>query len=586
MVADWIMARAGTPEAGVPIAVALPGVRRPRQQPRRVHAEHGRVARHGARLAPVGAEHHLRAPSVVSAADADLAAAVCRADRHARAVPDVARGEHDRHGDREASRRRRQSRRDAHGHRLRRVVSGLHRLRADVQEHPGVLDRDAGTRRGPAADRPRHDCAEHAPAAVAVREPMARRHLAVSRRRRVHDDRVDRDAGLRGKVQELAALQPVPRRPESDREGPDRGAVRVRRSAGAARSGRGRRDAPASGVRRRAVSELTATGDRRRCLAAGGHLGRADRSGVCRARARSARRPEVPGDSGVAKRPARHAVRRRRLDVAARHGRAHHCGRGAALRRRSVEVASTGRSACSRDGGDAVQPDRNRRPVAIRHGARNRLRQRSGRARDRAAGRTSDRDRSGACRESRGEQRVQGHQPRLESPRLGAIPARSRRGRRAVRDHRTHSGGAGRSRQDAGADRGARARGVRRRTGPAAHRVAPCQHEHGRRLDTLGARPVRVRVPAACCGRLEGIAPRFSRRTHRQQRIARARERHNRPWRARRRWCRRRPTRSGGHRAYQQRTPPRDRNVRAQRRHARLLQRRAATPSSISSSFR
>ena len=43
-------------------------------------------------------------------------------------------------------RRTRPGRRHAHGRRLRRVVSGLHRLRADLQEHPGVLDRDARQR--------------------------------------------------------------------------------------------------------------------------------------------------------------------------------------------------------------------------------------------------------------------------------------------------------------------------------------------------------------------------------------------------------------------------------------------------------
>ena len=41
---------------------ALPGVRRPRQQPRRVHAQHDRVARHGVHVAPVGAGDHPRAP--------------------------------------------------------------------------------------------------------------------------------------------------------------------------------------------------------------------------------------------------------------------------------------------------------------------------------------------------------------------------------------------------------------------------------------------------------------------------------------------------------------------------------------------
>ena len=45
----------------------------------------------------------------------------------------VARSEHDRHGDREGPRGERPGRRHAHGHRVRRVVSGLHRLRADFK---------------------------------------------------------------------------------------------------------------------------------------------------------------------------------------------------------------------------------------------------------------------------------------------------------------------------------------------------------------------------------------------------------------------------------------------------------------------
>ena len=61
----------------------------------------------------------------------------------ARAGAHVASGEHDRH---DASRRRssqRAGRRDAHGHRLRRLVSRLHRLHADAAEHQRVLDGDA-----------------------------------------------------------------------------------------------------------------------------------------------------------------------------------------------------------------------------------------------------------------------------------------------------------------------------------------------------------------------------------------------------------------------------------------------------------
>ena len=136
------MKNVGTPYEQSEPAASVSGVRRARQQPRRVHAEHDRVARDRARVAAVGAADHLRAPSVGAVSDAHLAAAVLRAGRHRRAVPDVARSEHDRHGDREGARGARAGRRDAHGHRVRRLVSRLHRLRAEFQEHRGVLDRD------------------------------------------------------------------------------------------------------------------------------------------------------------------------------------------------------------------------------------------------------------------------------------------------------------------------------------------------------------------------------------------------------------------------------------------------------------
>ncbi len=146
MVADWYMKNVGTPNE---IAAApLPGIRRPRQQPRRLHAQHDRVARHRARVAAVGAADHLRAAPVVAVSDPHLAAAVRRADRDARAVPDVARGQHHRHGDRAGTRGARPGRRHPHGHRLRRVVRRLHRLHADVQEHRVVLDRDGAGRHG------------------------------------------------------------------------------------------------------------------------------------------------------------------------------------------------------------------------------------------------------------------------------------------------------------------------------------------------------------------------------------------------------------------------------------------------------
>ena len=78
------------------------------------------------------------------------------------------------------------------------------------------------------------------------------------------------------------------------------------------------------------VSQLTAPATIDGETFPAGHLGDADRSGVRGARARSARRAEVSGDPRVARRSARHAVRRRRLDAAALDGRARRRGHDAA----------------------------------------------------------------------------------------------------------------------------------------------------------------------------------------------------------------------------------------------------------------
>jgi hypothetical protein len=77
--------------------------------------------------------------------------------------------------------------------------------------------RKARGRSGRADSRQRR--ARHAPAASALREPVARRPMADARCRRVHGNRIARDARLRGEVQALAAVRPLPRREESDRQG-------------------------------------------------------------------------------------------------------------------------------------------------------------------------------------------------------------------------------------------------------------------------------------------------------------------------------------------------------------------------------
>ncbi len=90
----------------------------------------------------MGTADRLHTPSVRTVPHADLVAAVFRAGRNRRAVPDVARGEHDWHGDRQGPRGARPGGGDAHGNGVRCVVPRVHRLRAELQEHRRILDRD------------------------------------------------------------------------------------------------------------------------------------------------------------------------------------------------------------------------------------------------------------------------------------------------------------------------------------------------------------------------------------------------------------------------------------------------------------
>ena len=77
--------------------------------------------------------------------------------------------------------------RHAHGHVLRRLVSRLRRLRADLQEHPGILDGDGRQHGGPARVRHQRYPAElpRSPAAEPILQPMARGLVAPGRRRRL-----------------------------------------------------------------------------------------------------------------------------------------------------------------------------------------------------------------------------------------------------------------------------------------------------------------------------------------------------------------------------------------------------------------
>ena len=239
----------------LPAARALPEVHRPRQQSRRLHAQRRRVARRRAHVARVGAADHLRAAPDGAVPHAHLAAAVRRADRAARDRADVARGEHHRHDDRAGARDERAGGRDAHGHRLRRVVSRLHRLHADAPEHRVVLD---GDRALPVRDAALlHDPrfpprVSGPPAAVALREPVAGWLVAPQGRRGLHADGVDGGARLRDEVPRRTALEPLSGRTQRDQQVPPRPAVRVSRSAAAARSRRRGGNAAPPRVQRRA----------------------------------------------------------------------------------------------------------------------------------------------------------------------------------------------------------------------------------------------------------------------------------------------------------------------------------------------
>ena len=303
---------------------ALPGVRRPRQQPRRLHAQHDRVARDGAHVAAVGAEHHLRAPPVGAVSDAHLAAAVRRADRDARAVHRVARAEHDRHGDRARPRRGRQGRRDAHGTGYDAWYPGLHRLRAGRSR---TSPRSGPRRRGAAPRRPR-PVARRFPPTCSGRSRSIRAHGSAARWRL-------RDAVEYMKTASLATLEYAAKYKDSllygrylagrrsDRQGRDEAPYAYVVPQDAARSGGGGRDAAPPGVRRRPrvpADGATVTIEGERFPAGRGSFRPTRSSRRSRAKCSSA---EVPGDPRVAGRSARPALRRRRLDAAIVDGRAH-----------------------------------------------------------------------------------------------------------------------------------------------------------------------------------------------------------------------------------------------------------------------
>ena len=209
---------------------------------------------------------------------------------------------------------------------VRRLVPGLRRLRAGLQEHPGVLDRDGGQHGGAArVHRQRLPAGLPRPAAAEpLLEPVAGRLVAPRRRRRLQrDGGASRRSSTRRSTRSRCSTTATRRAATRSRAGRTDGAVRLRHPAGAARPGGGRRDCCAAS---RSAACACRSSPRRSTIdgvhVPGRHVGRADRPGIRRDGARGARRAEVPGPAPVPGRPAAAAVRRRRLDAAAADGRA------------------------------------------------------------------------------------------------------------------------------------------------------------------------------------------------------------------------------------------------------------------------
>ena len=210
--------------------------------------------------------------------DAHLAAAVLRTGRHRRAVPHVARSEHDRHGDRERPRRARPGRRDAHGHGVRRLVS---RATSTTRRTSRTSPRSGPRPRSIQYATPHEYTIDDFPQNMRDLRPQSLYSSPWPPGWWRLRDAVDymETASLSVlefavEVQGLAAAQSLPARARSDRARQEEGAVRLLHPAAAARSGRRRRTAAAPRVRRRA--RLPADGrrhDRRRHLP-GRHLGR------------------------------------------------------------------------------------------------------------------------------------------------------------------------------------------------------------------------------------------------------------------------------------------------------------------------
>ena len=143
------------------------------------------------------------------------------AGRHRRAVPDVARGQHDRHGDREGARRARAGR--APRTWARRSTRGIPGYIDYAPNFKNIAAFWTETALYPVRDAARlHDrrlSAEHARPAAAepVLEPVAAGLVAAARRGRLHGDGVALRARIRREIQGLAAVRSLQGRARSDR---------------------------------------------------------------------------------------------------------------------------------------------------------------------------------------------------------------------------------------------------------------------------------------------------------------------------------------------------------------------------------
>ena len=202
-----------------------------------------------------------------------------------------------------------------------------------------------------------------------------------------------------------------------------------------------------------------------------------------------------PGSAPVSRRPARAAVRRRRLVAAAADGRPRRRRRVAAHRRCAREDEAHRRAARAESEADHIRGSAEHGRGAVRQPAGRRLQHRSRVGSDRAAAGPHHRIGPGARRRSGAEQRVQRDQPRVAAGCDRPGERRSVGRADSVHDPRARRERAGGPRRIARAAGGADALGAGPRRAAAAHRPVPAvDRQHGRRLDALGARAVRLRV--------------------------------------------------------------------------------------------